>query len=427
MEILKRHTFSYNEKSLRQVENLLPRLKHSVLPSKIIRWLENFDEIEVDLAIDLLSVYEYISFNELMFRLNDLLYELYKNIPKGDKIIIFPYGKVGKSGTLVTYPLKNTNAFKSRENDIILTHDYKYVTNPTSYNHIVFLDDFIGSGKTFCKEFSKPNSVQKWITDNNIKNIYILSSIIMVEGKKYILDRFPKIKKIVSEERNRIFDPKLSPLKVLGNLSDIENTILKHGNTLKVGPYPYVFPYGFDNSQALVSYFHCTPNNTLSIIWGGNKNWTPLFPRMANIRMKEAREFKQEIAFYIGICNRLKIDLYSGKSIMEKKDDKYVRKIKYNSKVNHSVVALLTLKNQGYDNLIICHLLGLTRLELKKIYTEGKKLGFINTQYDLNTKGIQFLKELKRKTEKENFRKENVENLEIKNVVYLPQMFNGLT
>ncbi|WP_026706661.1 phosphoribosyltransferase-like protein [Flavobacterium frigidarium] len=425
MEIVKRHTFSYSEKSVRQVENLLPRLKHCVLPTKIIRWLENFDEDEVDLAIDLLSVYEYIPFNELMFRLNDLLYELYKSIPKGDKIIIFPYGKVGKSGTLVTYPLKNTNAFKKRENDILLTHDYKYVTDPGSYNHIVFLDDFIGSGKTFYKEFSKPD-IQQWLTDNNIENIYILSSIIMVEGKKYILDRFPQII-IISEERNKIFDPTLSPLNILGNLSDIEKTTLKHGKNLKVGPYPYIFPYGFDNSQSLISYFHCTPNNTLSIIWGGNRNWTPLFPRMANIRMREAREFKQNIAFYIGICNRLKIDLYSGKSIIEKKDDKFVRKIKYNSKLNHSVIALLTLKNKGYDNIIICHLLGLTRLELKKVYIESKKLGFINTHYDLNTKGIQFLKELKIKTQKENFRKETKENLEVKDVLYLPTMFNGLT
>ena len=420
------HQFKLSIQTLSKIDLLLPRLKHSVLPTKIIRWLENFDEAEVDLAIDLLSVYEYIPFNELMFRLNDLLNELYKNIPKGEKIIIFPYGKVGKSGTLVTYPLKNTNAFKKRENDILLTHDYKYVTHPASYNHIVFLDDFIGSGKTFCKEFSKPNDIQKWLTDNNIENIYILSSIIMIEGKKYILDRFPQIK-IISEERNKIFDTTLSPLNVFGNLSHIEKTALKHGNTLKVGPYPYVFPYGFDNSQSLISYFHCTPNNTLSIIWGANKNWTPLFPRMANIRMREAREFKQDIAFYIGICNRLKIDLYSGKSIIEKKDDKFVRKIKYNSKLNHSVIALLTLKNQGYDNLIICHLLGLTRLELKKIYIEGKKIGFINTHYDLNTKGIQFLKELKRKTQKENFRKETDKNLEIKDVVYLPQMFNGMT
>lgn len=421
------HTFKLSIQTLSKIDLLLPRLKHSVFPTKIIRWLENFDEDEIDLAIDLLSVYEYIPFNEFMFRLNDLLFEILRGIPVGEKIIIFPYGKVGKSGTLVTYPLKNTNAFKNRENDIVLTHDYENVENPTSFNHIIFLDDFIGSGKTFCKQYSKPNDIQQWITDNNIENVYILSSIIMVEGKKYILDRFPQIK-IISEERNKIFEKSLSPLNVFGNLNDIEKVTLKHGKTIPVFGYPpYVAPYGYDGSQSLISYFHCTPNNTLSIIWAKNTKWFPLFPRMANIRMDEAREFKKEIAFYIGICNRLGIDLYSGKSIIEKKDDKNVRIIKHNSKQDHSVIALLTLINLGYDNLIICHLLGLTRDELRIIYNEAKKLGFVNKAYEINAKGIQFLRELKNKTKPENFRKESDKNLEIKNVPYIPQKFNGLT
>lgn len=416
MEIQKKHTFSYNEKTIRKVENLLARLKHSVLPTKIIRWLENFDEDEVDFAIDLLSVYEYIPFNEFMFRLNDLLNELCENIPIGEKIIIFPYGKVGKSGTLVTYPLKNTDAFKKRENDITMTHDYKYVSDPASFNHIVFLDDFIGSGKTFCKEFSKPNYIQQWLIDNNIENIYILSSIIMVEGKKYILDRFPKIK-IISEERNKIFDESLSPLKAFGNIKQIEKTVKRHGGKNA---------YGFDKSQSLVSYFHCTPNNTLSVIWS-EKDWFPIFPRFATIRMDEAREFKKEMAFYIGICNRLGIDLYKETSIIHKYNGKYIRIIKHNTKLDHSVIALLFLKNYGYDNLIICHLLGLTREEIKVIYNEAKELGFINTVYNISLKGIHFLKELKSKTKSENFRKESEKNLETKDVVYLPKMFNGLT
>lgn len=421
------HEFKLSIQTLSKIDLLLPRLKHSVFPTKIIKWLENFDEDEVDLAIDLLSVYEYITFNEFMFRLNDLLFELFKNIPKGERIIIFPYGKVGKSGTLVTYPLKNTNAYKKREDDIVMTHDYQNVENPSSFNHIIFLDDFIGSGRTFCKEFSKPNDIQKWIADNSIENVYILSSIIMVEGKKYILDRFPDIK-IFSEERNKIFEKSLSPLNAFGNLADIEKLTLKHGKKISVFGYPpYVAPYGYDGSQSLISYFHCTPNNTLSIIWAKNKKWFPLFPRMANIRMDEAREFKKQIAFYIGICNRLGIDLYSGKSIIEKKDDKNVRIIKHNSKQDHSVIALLILKNQGYDNLIICHLLGITREELRIIYAEAKKLGFIDKTYEINAKGIQFLRELRKKTNKENFRKESDKNLEIKNVSYIPQKFNGLT
>lgn len=410
------HEFKLSIQTLSKIDLLLPRLKHSVSPTKIIRWLENFDEDEVDLAIDLLSVYEYIPFNEFMFRLNDLLFEILRGIPEGEKIIIFPYGKVGKSGTLVTYPLRNTDTFKKRENDILLTHDYENIKNPEEYNHFVFLDDFIGSGQTFCTEYSKTDYVKKWIEDNKIDNVYLLSTIIMAEGKKYIQDRFSTLK-IVSEKRNKIFDKSLSPLKAFGNTSKIEKMALKYGGK---------YAYGYDESQSLISYFHCTPNNTLSIIWKDNK-WFPIFPRFASIRMDEAREFKKEIAFYIGICNRLGIDLYTGNSIIHEKNGKEVRKIEHNTKQDHSVIALLILKNYGYDNLIICHLLGLTRQEIKIIYHEAQELGFINTAYDISTEGIQFIKELKRKTRKENFRKETDKNLEVKNVVYIPQMLNGLT
>ncbi len=410
------HEFKLSIQTLSKIDLLLPRLKHSVFPTKIIHWLENFDEDEVDLAIDILSVYEYIPFNEFMFRLNDLLFEIVKDIPAGEKIIVFPYGQMGKSGTLVTYPLKNTDAFKKRQNDILITQDYENIKKPQDYNHFIFLDDFIGSGQTFCTEYSKVDYVKRWIEDNNIGNVYLLSTIIMAEGKKYIQDRFQSLK-IVSEERNKIFDKSLSPLKAFGNINKIQKIALKHGGK---------YAYGFDESQSLISYFHCTPNNTLSIIWK-DKKWFPIFPRFATIRMDEAREFKKEIAFYIGICNRLGIDLYTGNSILQEKNGKEVRVIKHNTKQDHSVIALLILKNYGYDNLLICHILGLTREEIRLIYHEAQELGFISTTYDITPEGTLFIKELKRKTRKENFRKETHRNLEVKNVLYVPQMLNGLT
>ena len=421
------HKFKLNKHNITKVGNLLPRLKHSVEPIKLINWLENFDENEVDLAIDLLSVYEYISFNEFMFRLNDLLNEIFKVIPKGDKIIIFPYGKVGKSGTLVTYPLKNTTAFTRREKDIQLTHDFINIEDPNSYEHIIFLDDFIGSGKTFVKEFSKPNYIQNWLKDNNIDNIYILSTIIMLEGKIYIQSKYPFIK-IFSEERNKIFDKKLSPLSIISNTNKIKKITKKHGDKIPVfGFHPFVAPFGFDSSESLISYFHCTPNNTLPIIWAKNKTWKPLFPRRANIRMDEAREFKKEIAFYIGVCNKLGIDLYTGQSIIQEKQEKQVRKINHNTKQDHSVIALLFLIKAGYDNLIICHLLGLTRNELKLIYMEAKKMNFTNKRFGLTVEGTKFLQELKKKTNPENFKKETNYSLRIKNEFYMPIQFNGLT
>lgn len=424
---IKAHEFIVNTSSLAKIEELLPRLKYSVLPTKIVRWLENFEPEDVELAKDLLRVFEYISFDEFVYRLNDLLKTILDDIPKGEKIIILPYGKVGKSGTFVTYPIKKTLEYSKREKDIEIEHNYLKYKRFRKYKYVIFLDDFIGSGKTFKKEYtkkdSKGNSIEKWITDKKINNVYILASIVMVEGKSYLKKEFPNIK-VIADERNKIFDVIKSPLKVFGNLTDIEKLTVKYGSLIKVvGFPPYNLPYGYDESQSLISYFHSTPNNTLPIIWGKNKFWIPLYPRVSKARVDEAREFKKEIAFYIGICNRLGIDIFNGKSII----DKSVRKISHNNKQDHSVISLLILKDQGYDDIIICHILGLSIKELDDVYIESKRLKFTDKFKNISNEGIQFLKELKDKTKKENFRETTPEKLMPKNKFYMPKSLKRKT
>ncbi|WP_374174217.1 hypothetical protein [Flavobacterium tructae] len=420
------HNFELNKQSLQKIDFLLPRLKNSISPSKIISWLENFEEKDIDNAIDLLHVFEYVTFDEILYRFNDLLDKILKNIPSNEKIIILPYGKVGKSGSLITYPLKHTKSYKKRSKDILLTHDFASIDNPSIYNHIIFIDDFIGSGDTFHKEYKIIADIETWISSNKINNTYILSSIIMKEGLNSILSKYPNIQ-IFAEVRNKIFDPLNSPLRILKKVSTIKSMAYRYGSTINVfGFPPYKAPYGYDESESLISFFHCTPNNTLPIIWGKNKNWTPLFPRNPDIRMSNARLFKKDIAFMIGICNRLGIDLYKDENITIIHKGRKTRVIKYNSKLHHSVVALIRLKQEKFDDIIICHILGLTMKELEDIYKEGRKLLLIDTTNNLSISADFFIKELYTKTRKEKFRKETVENLQLKNTLYLPKNFKGL-
>ncbi|MDN3675085.1 hypothetical protein QWY99_18785 [Flavobacterium branchiarum] len=414
------HDFDLNRQSLQKIDNLLPRLKHSISPTKIINWLENFEKKDVDNAIDLLQLFEYITFDEILYRFNDLLEKILKQIPIGDQIIILPYGKVGKSGSLITYPLMHTKAFIKRARSIILTHDFEKIDNPSLYNHIIFIDDFIGSGGTFHKEYKIIKDIESWITKNSIKNTYILSSIIMKDGKDFILKKYPNIQ-IHAEVRNKLFDPINSPLKVLKNILTLKTMAYRYGSKIDV----FGFPYGYDNSQSLISFFHCTPNNTLPIIWKKNENWVPLFPRNPDIRMSNARKFKKDIAFMIGICNRLGIDLYKDENIVILHKGRKIRDIKYNSKIHHSIVALIRLKQEKFDDIVICHILGLTMTELEDIYMEGRKLSLIDTTNNLSISADLFIKELYNKTRKEKFRKETYENLKSKNTLYLPQNFKG--
>lgn len=413
-----------NKETLLKIEEILPRLKYSINPSKILDWLNNFDEVDKSLAYDLLLVLEYINFNELQFRFDDLLKEIFKKIPKDENIIILPYGKVGKSGSIITYIIKNTSAFKTRkrknDDNILLTHDYKYIDG-TKYNHIIFIDDFIGSGKTFCDEYKDEEDIESWILKNNISSTYLLCSVIMSEAKNMIKTRFSNID-IKGEERNKIFDTNKSPLKSFKNTTAIKSMAHTYGKKILENPY------GYGGSESLLSFFLGTPNNTLPIIWSAKNNWTPLYPRKADVKMSIAKKEKKDIAFIIGLYNRLAIDLYDkDEDITIQTANGRKRNIKYNSKEHHSIIGLIKLKEDKYDDILICHLLGLTMKELNEIYDSAIKLDLISKSRSLKIDGLNFLKEIKKTISKEVIRKETPENFKIKNELYLPKSFKGLT
>ncbi|WP_288446088.1 hypothetical protein [uncultured Chryseobacterium sp.] len=422
-------TYKYTEDSIRQIEFLIPRLKYSLYPTKIIQWLENFDGPDVPFAIDILRIFEYISFPEFMFRLDSLLKELLKKIPKEDKIIIFPYGKIGKSGTLVTYPLRNTSAFKRREANILLTHDFKYIKDSEQYKHIIFLDDFIGSGKTFCDEF-EGSGVKDWILKNNIEKIYLLSAIIMNEGKKKIEGNYSKIK-IVSEVRHKLFDENFSPYKAFSKntYKSVKNIVNKYGKKIIVNRPPNQFlPFGYGNSESTIAFFHGTPNNTISLIWGKTKEWKALYPRKVDVRMSEARELKKEINYYLSICEKLGININSGINLIDKMPDRRKETTRRMREQNQAAITVLFLKNKSYENIYVCQILGITREELKYIFIELRNKGLVTNDYkSITNSGKALLLELNKVTKSEKIRNETENNLTIKKHLYLPQMFKGLT
>lgn len=420
--------YDYSEIGVRKIEFLIPRLKYSVYPTKLIQWLENFEEKDIESAIDLLRVFEYIPFPEFMSRLDSLLKEVLKLIPINEKIIIFPYGKVGKSGTLVTYPLRNTSTYKKRKNDIFLTHDYQNIENPSNFKHIIFLDDFVGTGKTFCDEFEN-SGISNWLDKNRIKNIFLLSTIIMTEGKNKINALFPDIK-IISDVRNKLFDEVGSPFNAFDRdtYKRIKRFAEKYGNRLIVGRPPNQFQaLGYGESQSAVAFFHGTPNNSLSIIWGSNKDWCALFPRSADVRMTEARKLKKDIAYYLSICEKLGINLYIGSDLIEKRTDKRTANTRLLRAQSHAAVTLLFLLNKGYENLFICQILGITREELKYIYYELVNKDLVNKRYEITIQGQILLKKLSAVTNRERIRNETENNLTIKKYLYLPKLFKGLT
>lgn len=418
----KAHNFDFTDKALRNIDYLLPKLKFSVMPSKIVRWLENFDEDDLKYAYDFLQVFEYINFTEFQYRIEDQLKSILKDIDDKDKIVVVPFGKFGKSATLVTYPLTHTDTYKYLDDKgrIFLTNDLNSFKKKV--NCIILLDDFIGTGETFCNDYID-SKIKYWCDENALPNRFVMSAVVMENGRDKIETNHPNVV-VKAQGRDKLYKKNFSPLTALGNVIKYQNFAKKYESKSTMGGS---FSNGYGDSQSMIAFTHCTPDNTVPLFWW-DEDWFPLFPRENRTRMDEAREFKKDIAFYIGICNRLKIDLLSLKEYKKAAKPVIVHnQFKYNNKLHHSVIALIVLKLDGIEDYIISHILGLTDNELDEVYDKARQIDFVDLSRKLTNKGSLYFKKLKSKISREQSRKETEQNLKPKELIYLPKTFEGLT
>ncbi|CAM4127985.1 MULTISPECIES: phosphoribosyltransferase-like protein [Bacillus cereus group] len=146
------------------------------------------------------------------------------------------------------------------------------IRNFENIHNVIFIDDIIGSGKTVESFFEKNKRKLLKV------NCFIFCVEMLEEGKSHLEDFFKKNnfnceiichnlhRKAFSE--NHIFCEDCKENETL--LRDFERGLWgkKSKNIL-----------GFENSQAILSFFRNTPNNTLSSFWFENEQWKGLFPR----------------------------------------------------------------------------------------------------------------------------------------------------
>lgn len=144
--------------------------------------------------------------------------------------------------------------------------NFEYIEN------VIFIDDIIGSGKTV-ETFFEANKEKL----NKVKT-FIFCVVILENGLYYLNSYFDKngfdCQIIYSEVQRPAFTNEYIFLddNIINEnkLRDFEKKLF--GNKSK-----YVL--GFENSQALVTFFRNTPNNTLGSFWYTGKKWNGLFPR----------------------------------------------------------------------------------------------------------------------------------------------------
>ena len=253
---------------------------------RLSKWLKNFKTYEEKNAfLKLLEKYEY--FNRI--RVRDAFYEMYKQCITNNLEIAETYilsmCKEREADSSLEYigliremdRIYNLNFY----NDTIL-YDISRIKHKNNVKNILFFDDICGTGGTVIKYIQKN---EKLLID---KNVY-LNFCVLTKCSLDKLNEFKKQYTFIKQinyfklKGKSLDDDKILDENYRKKVENIENSLWNKGSKNILG---------YENSQLLITFFHNTPNNTISSFWYskkfysdqykntyGDQEWNSLFER----------------------------------------------------------------------------------------------------------------------------------------------------
>lgn len=244
----------------------------------------------------------------------------------------------------------------------------------TPMESFVFIDDFIGSGKTIIKYIEKYESqIRK---QRKLYKKFILLSLFCFKEKVGLLEKkfdyvgvanfLTESDKIFSHESSIFEGDHIAKKRVESWCQEIGNELYEHG------------PLGYDNNQTLIVFRHNTPNNSLPILWAGPmcesdqlvaKSWNPVFPRRKQTPVKSSSN-RQQVTDEASQLYKNKIPLptfilqQEDSNILNLELTEFLDNGNYNSAIN------ILLQDYPFEEIPIVR-----RLEIIKI---EQKAGYIN-------------------------------------------------
>jgi hypothetical protein len=405
----------------REIDRIIVQLQNSIKPVRIINWINNFEKDEWDMALQVLSFLKYYSVNQIIDEYNEGLKQILSKYYNDKKIFIHGFGELGKSGSTMLYFLKQTPTYRENEDKFkILDHVHKLKSQGlVEGSTIIFLDDIIGSGKSF-KTYFIHNIKHQLIKENYTINVLVLC-IAYMNGSLDMLKKVDEHIDIFGSGYNKAFASSGSVFGYRPKMLPIREFCFKYGmplfwtfdNELKKD-VPH--PLGFNNSQALIIFSHSVPNNTLPIFWSNRKDWYPLYARSGRGKISEAKVFKQENYYWLNLAYKLKILNVDNKEPLI-----------YNAKTNYDLIAVLRLKRQNINTSKIFQTLGLSVNELEVIFTKGRNKGFFDEDDNITEGGKEAIANIERNIKISNSIVKRKLPIFIVPKMYLPKHFKGMT
>ena len=199
-----------------------------------------------------------------------------------DNILISFYGGEGKRGqTYAKLYADENNIYHNR----ITTPKRlrKRLENLADVSGIVFVDDFIGTGRTATRSLKEALSSISDLTAQMEIDVFLISVSGFAEAAEKVKR---ELSKVIRSFRVSICEPLGDSDKCFSERSEILPDSAKRVRAREiVESYgKRVFkqhPLGFGNCQALIVFENTCPNNSLPILWaqGRHNDWSPLFSR----------------------------------------------------------------------------------------------------------------------------------------------------
>ena len=406
----------------------------------VYRWLDNFQDDELEMAVSVLEKLEYYREEDLLGILSSKLDTIFKDVwhefQKPFRVLFMPLGRPGKSGHIIQYLVKNLFKYHTPKHvkEIVYNNHPKDldIQSLTEEDVIIFLDDIIGSGDSFatdCKlTFVKEKRngeiehiKNEWTIGNVVKEntpykIVLLSCILMDKGKAKIERDFPYLK-LYGDLRVHAFSKSMSPFGGYYKMKQIREFCYKYGRQICLGR-----ELGYSNSQALALFAHAVPNNTLPIIWvdkyednGSIKYWQPLIARdqlkkqnMAFIQRMDNNRWVFKLSQFFGV------DLGDPdwKGIIQ---DKNVR-----------LIYLLRCLDKNIPEVVIANDMGLTNDDMVSLFEEGEKIGLWDRTHKVTPEAQKMLAEATKIFRIENKDKGFV-SVDDRDYMYIPETFRGMS
>ena len=409
-----------SKKIEKRIEDIVSvRFYNQITPYDVIRWLFNFEDEDVELAVQLLEHVIFLRDDDVKGRLYDQIVKL----PRDRKKHIVPLGKPGKSGAAISYwihglmkqnELREMAFHSSIEDFISYRNSQKW---ETLKDIVVYVDDFIGSGGSVVTALSLEEKIVRpeVLSDASSGRLYVIAAIVMDNGYSKISQDISGAV-ILGDLHCKGFDPHKKVFGSYFKTKAVREMCYKYGKQLFKD-----FPLGFENTQSLVLMQHSSPNNTVPVLWSDKqyqgRNWIPLVPRNNLLKIKRAYIDRTSVCRWLSCLKKI----FVGGS-------EYVDFSLLFTTSNFNLVFILICLIRRKSEAFIYNAMGISYVEMERLWEEGMDLGIWDNNYSPTPLALNEYKDaMKRyKILRDEGRHEFNRGLDEKDNIYIPETFRGV-